>query len=309
MTSNGWLFEQVVIRMGGPNAVLSMLPNQDAIQEIANGTTINDLPLALLAKVLSHVERRSIFAMMQVCKVWLKAIHEQHHFWKRHIENALEYVISVNKVTYKQHQAAIRMFNTFYSPVPETLRQQVEWVFKVHLVAQKWINLHEQICFNDSNMNEFFVIERTTWNNQNLANWIALHALQCTRVTSYVGKNFDDREGRYVNQVLVCMTLNSSYCEFLDVPKYREVGSGTFISKKSNATFVGCVSHFPNSGGYQAHGDGKWTFDDGTVLEGKGVAHNGEPRFIMEAEDVREWKRRRVVVPGPFGAGDERIIK
>ncbi len=28
------------------------------------------------------------------------------------------------------------------------------------------------------------------------------------------------------------------------------------------------------------HGDGKWTFADGSILEGEGVAYKGEPRYI-----------------------------
>lgn len=301
MASHGWLFDQVIFRVGGTDALLHLI-DPNIVKEIASGKSINDLPIALLAQVLSYVERKSVFYMMQVCKLWHRAICEQNHFWKRHIDNALDFVIADKKITNKQEQCAIRMFSTFYSPVPETLRDQVEWVFKVHLTVQKWTNIHKQIC--DSKQRMYLVFERTTWTNRNVANWICLDIMKCVRATWYIGARFNDMEGRYVNRILCFDIPNRNYCAFMDIPKYNELGIGTYIYVQMGATFEGSVAYFHGSG-YMAHGDGKWTFDNGVVLEGAGVAHMGEPRFIMDDADVREWKKRRVVVPGPSGAGDE----
>ena len=58
---------------------------------------------------------------------------------------------------------------------------------------------------------------------------------------------------------------------------YAEKEKITVVSRSVGATFIGSGS-VDSTSHVVPHGDGKWTFPDGNILEGVGVAWMGEPR-------------------------------
>lgn len=78
-------------------------------------------------------------------------------------------------------------------------------------------------------------------------------------------------------------TVNfSSSNSSIEISRNGVGSTGTGKIENDNVVFIGHVKRCRNDT-YQAHGDGKWVFkSDGRVIEGKGVAYEGEPRLPIE---------------------------
>ncbi|MBX9637208.1 MAG: F-box protein [Nitrosomonas sp.] len=230
-----WLIEQAILRVGGEENALCCFPTH-IVRDLKEGKTFKDLPLDVLAHLLSFVERKDIYTVIKVCRLWYEAF-KKPQFWKRHIDKALEKVIiDYEMEDNKQYQAAIRLFNTFYSPVTETLREQVEWIFKPFRGPSKWVCL-----FENHLLDGFIIMERRTHQFNCLGNWFYKSSLKLRQVNWYVcdDNSFDESKGRYCSRIFFLEDPGTTYCEFVDTPKYKEAGNGTFVHMSLELKFEG----------------------------------------------------------------------
>ena len=259
--SQEWLFSQLCCSLGGADKLMSLLPT-NLIATFIKGVSITSFPQDLLAHVLSYIHISDICNVRLTCVVFAQAMRKQH-FWHKFIKDTLEKFILHYKCT-TLHAKFIREFNTFGALVEETLRDQVEWIFKWKR-SEQWP--YPLLVFEVSSNNECATIRRGAQGKGSLI------IFKCKDGYQHVMSTF--------------------------------IGDGTrrcvFKSGKYNGVFTGgCEA--PLYGGYvfTAHGSGKWVFDDGSVLEGSGVAFENEPRYILNRD---EWqsvvKRRRIESPPP----------
>lgn len=283
--SSEWLYNQLLLRFQ-TFAEYSLV--QAAVHEIQSGPTINCLPIDVLALVLSYVERKSVFTIMQVCKQWHLAATTKNHFWKRHIDDALNSWIVKHKIQNREHVQAIRMFDTFSSHVKETIRQQVEWIFKQDL----WLHVIQKE--NES----IIIVRRFTFVNTFLENlfstlpvylgWIAFRDVEPDFTPKKTGRCIYKRTAP-------ARDVSKTHFLWLNVPsgnKLTRKALGKVIVPKFG-TFEGEIIFNTKSFAFAVHGDGKWTLNDGTILEGAGVAYRDEPRFILTEQEWPLLKRQK----------------
>lgn len=251
-----WIIDQIIQGFGGFDKFLEFLPSE-RVEHVLNGKYINDLPVDLLATVLSYVNSRDVYKIIRVCKLWKDVVFKKHHFWSRLIKSKL-----LNE---------FKSFNTFSFSDIEQLKGQVEWVFKPILLRgddnrKKYLkNLHEIYLFVDDlgrlhrkNRQDGYCLCKTLKDGKELNISIL-----------YRSSEFNIEEGSYK------MRMDDNY---LNVSKWGSDGTGKIV--KFEWTYEGDMKYHYTEDIYVPHGNGKWIFNDGFILEGKGVAHLGEPRFI-----------------------------
>ncbi|MBX9637222.1 MAG: F-box protein [Nitrosomonas sp.] len=273
MFSVQWFLEQLQLRLQ-----CKMCENTDSVEEvyrqIVSGPNIHYLPNDLLATVLSFLEKKSIFVMMQVCKQWFFVINTEKRFWKRYIENALKNGFSRHNLSANQIEA-LKTFDPFLSCVDESLRSKVEWMFKPGYLRVG--------TFKDGTI---FTIYRITFNKTAFVYTFSV----TSKPTLLHISHFEVDETRQVlkNGFMFVKRMAdikaSTKCTLL-----LKVPNGSAVYKKSFGQL-----YIPEYGLYEgdvifntenkvclAHGNGRWVFHDGSVLEGKGIAYEDEPRFIQ----------------------------
>lgn len=272
--SEEWLFDQIILNAKSRQALIDMLP-RDMVSGILNGPFLNDLPIDLLAKALSYISLSDIRNVRSTCIAFAQAMRKQH-FWHPLIQHALKYCIEQREITNQVEIRNILAFNTFESPVVETLREQVEWIFK----PMRWTY--------------FFIktgqfVGRRTHSNTNLENKFRYGFNKLNSVTWYESARFYDDDGRYIS-------IGKGDNPIIRIEMQKGIYDKAVGSKKIvelDAVFDGNLIY--RNGTWFPHGNGKWTFADGSVLEGNDVASMGEPRFILQKEEWESvFKRRRM---------------
>jgi hypothetical protein len=95
----------------------------------------------------------------------------------------------------------------------------------------------------------------------------------------YQGRNFE-YSGKYIG---IATELYQS--------KWRKVEQNNYYTPRATMEwnskgtyYVGQAKSHDKSNlrNFLPHGNGKWTFPDGTILEGDGVAYKGQPRHIIQ---------------------------
>jgi hypothetical protein len=197
-----------------------------------------------LVFVLSYTYLSDTNAIMRTCRAWYNTTQKQA-FWKRRID-----------------QKAPPLFNVFHSLLPETVRHQVEWLFR-----EDWM-----IVYCGSYCRKSF---DGTWLRQYGKKgklWRVTSYRSSSHVFRFVGKFIqftfvtdDETDCKYSKILLDFNVFESNIC------------NGTFWCRNGDL-YVG-ESHLFGAK-YIPHGDGKWIFSDGTILEGEGIAWKGNPRYI-----------------------------
>lgn len=272
-----WFTNQVIINLGGHEALVKLLPPEVA-ERITQGPLITSLTIDILAYVLSFTQLTDVKSLMRTCKAFLAATRVQQ-FWHKHVAAALEFAILKENINNKADQDYIKRFNTWNSPKPETLREQVEWLFRIKTNYANWLKIEK--------IRTIWYIDRHTHIRTNLRNDFLIGDLNYNGLCWYASPSFNDEEGQFIG----ISNNHKSGVFTIDTLKYGNPGTGKRSSTKWNALFEGDLSCFDSF--YFAHGSGKWTFEDGSILEGKGVAHQGEPRFILTQEEYKEVSRKR----------------
>jgi len=270
-----WLISQLVLKAKSQEALIAMLP-PDLVASITTGPSITSLPIDILAQVLSYICKSDIRNVRLTCVAFAHAMRKQH-FWYPFIQQALNYCIKQRNITNQSEARNILAFNTFESPVAETLRAQVEWVFK----PLKWTKFSCQ-------KNKQYV-ERCTHLSTNLENAFVLGTNTLQNVIWYESARFNDDDGRFIS-------IGKGDNPFLRIEMQKGIHDKAVGSKKVtelNAVFDGNLVWKGEK--WLPHGNGKWTFSDGSVLEGNDVASMGEPRFILQKEEWESVLKKRKI--------------
>lgn len=220
-------------------------------KDFKNAKGFNDLPLDLTVHILSYIQLKDIRNVIRVCKLFYQCMFKPH-FWTKHIERTFGTIAGGFKY--------VQYFSTFKSPVKETLREQVEFNFR-----NGWLVL---ICGHPYT----FIIRKTYLG----------HSLRHTLNENMELQNcvicvLDDKYKFAKGSTNIAECVNNSKWFFWNIQKWGEPGLGKLKYEKYGL-YEGEIAPKIVGNDYEAHGSGKWTFHDGTILEGEGVAWYGEPR-------------------------------
>lgn len=224
------------------------------IKEIENGKRIIDLPVDVIALCLSYIDIHDIRNCWNTCKTFANVIKEKKHFWRAITKRQLLTIIG-------RYSPIIDVFDPFSSIIEEDLEKQFEWFY-----YPNWLNIY----FEE---NVPCIIQRHSRNG-----WI----LEC----SIIGKCFSSYEsplGTFDED------YGMKYIRYYDDCTLISFFRDSVIKMIFKSTFYNAVWEGEGinvDGYYYAHGEGTWTFDDGTVVNG--FADMGE--FVYHA-NFEEWKK------------------
>ena len=238
-----------VCLFGGIDVLLKYLdPNYVAYIRSFCHLSMKGMHLAILAHLLGFSALKDTNAIMRTCSMWYRATREQT-FWKRRIEE--------QKRTKYAKIRFIDKFDTFCISV-EPFVDQVRWLFYKGQSIYQDITCEMYTIVRDSGPNLMYVVFDENGN-------IYFKAHQQSRVChtfwySYGEhvwiKRYIDSDGKFSKREVCRRYQNGDMYE----------GEGRLVSGEYRMEKV------------EPHGDGKWTFANGSILEGQGVAWKGEPR-------------------------------
>ncbi len=250
--------------------VLKLLPKK-RVAAARKRKGLKDMPVDVLAVILSHVRLCDVKHVRRVNKTWFEATNKPQ-FWKKLIKEKLDqvcqYYEGVDNPVYRDIRKRLDQIDFFFSVNNETIPELMGWLFIKTIKASLG-------CRYSSHQ-----VEKYNTSNQN--------------VVSYAFRKSDNK--------LMYVKLDSNVLQKLFVvrldgsqPKRLEFQNGnatiTWIDD-DGTMFNGCGVNLHKSltpfsqYDYTPHGDGKWTFPDGTVIEGKGVAWEGEPRLVVKRQKI-----------------------
>jgi hypothetical protein len=268
-----WRLALVAQHATDPAAILAHIPCAD-VDAIIKKITAPPLPLDIVTAILSHVDLKSVKAVMRVCKQWYQA-SRRHDFWKHHIRAAILRSHRCDGITLDQVTRAAASVDTFASPRAETLREQVGWIF----LAASW---------------------SSSWNagNSSIRPWIrfirSAHTKSSYECAIYTGTG-KVKFRSWSTQVREVMVYECPLVEIKHIDVDYQNNHGVIVSNTWH--FEGQVRDKRSDDGdsiarYIPHGNGTWTFADGRVLNGPNVAFDGKPVW-PEKDDGASVKRRK----------------
>lgn len=259
-----WVFNQVIVNR---KRLREALP--DLFDSIEFGKRITDLPLDVLALILSYISLSDVRNCWMVNKQFAEAITKKPHFWKRFIQERLE----KETKDWPQLSKCLHLFNNFNSPVPETLEEQMTFLFR----KKDWVYIY----FAD--LDTIISIDRRSSMKRVFSTEIRFTDIFYYGSGSYESEFplFDWCHGEFV-----CCRK-----------KYTRIYRGGEIERViglphslGELKWEGKVIE-EKDGKIIAHGSGKWISKDGTIfLEGENVAEYGEPVFKLKYEDYKKVK-------------------
>ncbi len=214
-----------------------------------------------LAHILSFTLDADTFNVMLTCKQWYLATR-MRHFWYKRIDRAKDVIISANK----SFALSVRAFDTFNSPIAETLRQQVEWTrFPLKWTAIDTTKFHSEIT-------RYPTVSRRTHTNTCVEQIFGKDGVMDYRLWYETDEKFRG-VGKLVREATRAWdpAIRLEYEDYSNLNK-----SVSIILKTQHGVFDGRAKKIGVL--LQPHGAGKWTFDDGEILEGSDVAYEGEPK-------------------------------
>jgi len=219
-------------------------------KDFENAKGFNDLPLDLTVHILSYIQLKDIKNVILVCKLFYQCMFKPH-FWTKHIERMQ---LLHNGVNYMQY------FSTFKSPVEETIREKTQFLFR-----KGWLLL--------LNSESHIFIIRKTYKGTSLRYCLNKDMTLHNYGVCTLNEKWDFVKG----STNVAIAENSDKWFYWNIEKWGEPGIGKRKYEKYGL-YEGEIGQKEMGKDYEAHGSGKWTFHDGTILEGEGVAWYGEPR-------------------------------
>jgi len=260
-----WIYRQVIEN----NEKRFIETFQTEIEYFATGARITHLPVDVLALLLSFIELKDVRNCMRVSKLFYEAT-KKDQFWNRFIKQRLENALVEPKF--------IPIIGNFYFPeyLTENFKTRYEWLFrklylKCSLTYKKTFQIER---FTDWGIGR---VIRLKIDVESLKiHWLELHDIDYIVFKDLRGI---DAKNRHVIDLL----LKNEY-----VYSSGEIKKILGRISKYNAKWIGSCIRIDKI--YHPHGRGKWTFDDGTILEGDNVAKNGEPVFTISYDD---WVRLR----------------
>ena len=281
MSSDQWVLDQLIALYGIPYAIsLFATANKELVNRLYTGPTVLSSGRDLLPLALSYVSLSDIRNVMLTCKAFYAAT-QKRDFWRVNVERFKSRI--ANGVIDKTKARAIRRFDTFLVN-EESIREQVQFIFN-----KKWRTLRGTLELGKAFNKHLMAVSRVSSEDVYVLHEYDPDTLELVYV--YTCPNT-------VHGLIKRWTMSSNR----DLISYAEFHCNGF--DKIDTTKP-CVVHrrFDNGDVYKGegiydptvkqlmcHGSGKWEFaQDGTILEGKGVAYMNEPRFL-----TREHKRIKV---------------
>ena len=214
-----------------------------------------------MAHLLGYTELGDTRSILFTCKYWYTATRKQT-FWKRRIQQ--EIWKRYSNIKY------IDKFDTFCIPT-ESLEDQVKWLFgKDHgyIYHENTDGDYSIVRTADDNL-MYIVFDKSGNIHQKV------HQL-FKKCDTFWTVSHPESKVRWSNRIFD--ESGENVCERNVIYK-TEIGD----------TYEGKAHCDPETRQNIPHGDGKWTFNDGMILEGIGVAWMGEPR--------KPIKRYKISVP------------
>lgn len=225
-----------------------LLESEEA-KDIKNGKTLTDLPLDVLAFVLSYCPLNSVKNCMLISKQCYEAITKRKHFWNRYIQEKLKTFVDPKY---------IRFYDTLI--IKQTMREQYEWLFRLG-----WCKIA-----NDTNL---YAIGYKDFRNKCYEILIDVENCKLHSVQHYNSHTFNWKHD-------IC-EFYSLDMELTKPVKYMKLKQGKPIEGElifeNGSTWKGEVNH-KNA----PHGKGVWKYKDLTIATD---AINGKPVFNMTVEE------------------------
>lgn len=243
--SEDWIISQLLVNSKTRKRLLDF----EEVEYIKNGKTLTDLPLDLLAFVLSYCPLNSVLSCMLINKKCYEAITTRKHFWNRYIQEKLKNYLDPKY---------IGLYDTFF--IKQSFRDQYEWLFRL-----TWCNSAKEnfyYLFRRRNLN-YMVYEIVIDNETS-----KLHGIQY-----YNSKTF-----RWQEDTCEFYSFDTEKSRFV---KYMKMKHGKPVNGelvfKDGSSWIGELNdkHVP-------HGKGVWKYKDLTIAT---EAVNGKPIFNMTIEE------------------------
>ena len=249
-----WAFKQMLKNRKRLRELL-----QSDIKEVENGNRITDLPFDVLALCLSYIDIGDIRNCWNTCKAFSNVIKEKKHFWRAITKRQLLNIIG-------EYSPVIDVFDPFSSIIEEDLKDQFEWFFHPNWLTW-YMDKNNIVCIIDRHSRKDWVLSCSINNEYSISSY-----------ESPLGKFDEDYGMKYI-----------LYKDGTKISLYRDIVMKiTQRFEMYNAVWDGEGITLDDGDGYYIHGEGTWTFDDGTSLNG--FAEMGE--FVYHA-NFEEWKKIR----------------
>lgn len=239
--SEDWIISQLLTNSKTRKRFLDF----EEVEHIKNGKTLTDLPLDVLALVLSYCPLNNVKNCMLISKKCHEAITTRKHFWNRYIQQKLKTFVDPKY---------IGLYDTFI--IKMTLREEYEWLFR-----KDWYNIGGDV--------DYYLIRRKNCNDMVYEIRIEIKTCKIVGIQYY-------RSKRYSWQDDICEIYGiDSEVKYMKL-KYGRAVNGELIFK-DNSIWKGEVNdkHVP-------HGKGVWKYKDLTIAT---EAVNGKPVFNMSIEE------------------------
>lgn len=275
-----WLLSLVVARLDEAACRdLIAKADQEVVAAMIEDMPFSRVPNDILCKILSFTPRADTLKVMCVCKKWYQQTRKPL-FWMPRIEAVKETTVRARGGSRQEEWfkviPAFLTFDTFASPVKETLQDQLQWLWKPELVrfgcTGETARLYrrtvrdtvyeEQRCLSDNTVTGrvWFKSTTTDYDKEMVAVFGEMYALRRLEVETHRAA------------IARHIARHTRYGVF--------EGQGLLLQAKGSSQKM-----------YLPHGNGKWTFKDGSILEGEMVACKGEPRYLVPQPPVEAKSR------------------
>lgn len=269
--SGGWDDEYVADQILKKRKIDILKTYASDVSELRHFCGFLLLTLDIITHILSFVNRKDIYIVLQVCRSWRDAVLTKPAFWKRFVRESIVRILSME--SHIQPDTRRKMSETFGTldhlfNRKITMRQKYLWLFKDDWV--KYVSNTRSICCYGDGITIEYCFKNV------YPTFIAVH-------------ESTEHSMHRVNGLTETIVLSDTFG--IEKHSIRKIIHGQ-VDKSFTPTLItwecdfgkysGEAHYIGNTKKTEAHGDGKWILKDGRVIEGKGVAWNGEPRMKVE---------------------------
>jgi hypothetical protein len=253
--SEDWIISQLVYSKENRKRLLE----SEDCDHLRNGKKLTDLPLDVLALVLSYFSLKHVLYYMLLSKKCYEAITTRKHFWNRHVLERLKRIIPNQKIidSYLEYRWI------------GSLRENYEYLFR-----KEWFTFLKGKRI-DQYENECFIIERAT-NLSRCLIYIDYKTFKMLSVIIYYNDNDD------VEDFKICPE-KFGFLKYMKKNSYRVVKAK--FEFEDNSTWEGDVKI--ERGKYYPHGQGIWEYK-GLVVSN--LAYESKPVYDIKPEEYLKIK-------------------
>lgn len=252
--SEDWIISQLVYSKENRKRLLE----SEDCNNLRNGKKLTDLPLDVLALVLSYFPLKHVLSYMLLNKKCYEAITTRNHFWNRHVLDRLKVIIPNQKIidSYMEY------------PLVESLRVKYEFLFR-----KDWFIIKDEKMI-DRYGNEEFIIERVTHLSRTII-YIEYGTFKLLSISIY--DNNGDRE-----DFKICPE-KFGFLKYMKKIMYKVVTA--IFEFKDNLMWEGDLDS--DKGQFYPDGEGEWKYK-GVVISN--LAYKGKPVYDIKPEEYLKIK-------------------